>query len=173
MFVFVDKVVKAGAAERCVGSPFDGESFGWGDDGPERDLRAFIADASASTVKFSADSAAPEDLLCGRRRRVDMDSLEDVVDAEGGAEPSEFAVGDAGSIVNEGTLSAACCGVARRVPVLGFAGRSTPDGGWGSEEEEELLLAVVEREGCGGTVDGLVCLETGAFGLSSVRSEEP
>jgi hypothetical protein len=153
MFVFAEKVVKAGAAERCVGSPFDGESFGWGDDGPERDLRASIADASASTVKLSADSAAPENLLCDRRRRVGMDNLEEVVDAEGGAEPSEFAVGDAGSIVNEGTLSAACCAVARRVPVLGFAGRSTPGGGWGSEEEE-FLLAVVERESCGGTVDG-------------------
>jgi hypothetical protein len=153
IFVFVEKVDKAGAAERCVGSFFDKESLGWGEDGPERDLRTFIAGASASTVKLSADSAAPENLLCGRLRRAAMDSLEEVVGAERGAEPSEMAVGDAGSIVNEGTLSAACCGVTRREPDLGFAGRSTPGGGRGSEEEE-FLLEVVECEGCGGMADG-------------------
>jgi hypothetical protein len=111
MFVFAEKVVSVGvgAAEWCAGSFFiDKESFGRrGEDGPERDLRAFIADASDSTVKFSADSAAPDDLLCDRRRRAGMDSREDVVEADRGAELSELAVGDAGSIVNAGTLSAA------------------------------------------------------------------
>jgi hypothetical protein len=109
MFVFAEKVISVGAAEWCAGSFFvDKESFGRrGEDGPERDLRAFIADASVSTVKFSADSAAPDGLLCDRRRRAGMDSREEAVDADRGAELSELAVGDAGSIVNAGTLSAA------------------------------------------------------------------
>jgi hypothetical protein len=132
-----------------VGSFFDKESLGWGE-GP--DLRTFIASGSASTVKLSADSAAPEDLLCSRRRAAGMESLE-VVDAERGAEPSELAVGDAGSIVKEGTLSAASRGVARRVPDLCFPGRSTPGGGRGGKEEE-LLVGVVECEGCGAMADG-------------------
>jgi hypothetical protein len=77
MFIFAEKVVSVGmgAAEWCVGSFFiDKESFGQRrEDGPERDLHAFIADASDSTVKFSADSAAPDGLLCDRRRCAGID----------------------------------------------------------------------------------------------------
>jgi hypothetical protein len=115
IFVFVEKLVAAGA--ECgtggfFGGFFEGESLGCGDAGPERDLRAFTADASASTVKFSDDIVAPDGLLlCDRRRRAD--GLVEVVEAECGD-----VTGDAGSIVNEGGLSAACC-------------------------EEEFLLAIV------------------------------
>ena len=42
-------------------------------------------------------------------------------------------VGDAGSIVNEGKLFAACC-EPRRVLALGLGGRSKIGGGRGSEE---------------------------------------
>jgi hypothetical protein len=162
IFVLAENVDKAGAAERCVRSltVIDKEFLGWGEDGPERDLRAFIADARASTVKLSAESVVPEGLLCERRRRAGMDRIEEVVDAERGAEPSELAAGDAGSIVSEGTLSAACCGVARRGPDLGFAEGSTT-GGDRVSGEEEFLLGVVECEGCGDMTDGRVGLTAG------------
>jgi hypothetical protein len=55
------------------------------------------------------------------------------VDAECGAEPEGLTVGDAGSIVNEGKLFAACF-EARRALALGLAGRSRLGGGRGSEE---------------------------------------
>jgi hypothetical protein len=144
IFALAEKDDRAGAAERCVRSLtlIDKEFLGLGEDGPERDLRAFIADASASTVKLSAERVVPEGLLCDRRRRAGMDGI-DVVDAERGAEPSELAVGDAGCIVSEGTLSAACCGVARRGPDLGFAEGCTT-GGDRVSGEEEFLLGVVE-----------------------------
>ena|SRR5712671_1903318 len=145
MFDFAEKLVTVGPAERFGGDFSDGDSLACGDDGPERDFRAFIADASISTVKFSDDIVgAAEGLLCDRLRRVD--SLEDVVEAECGVEPNEVAVGDAGCIVNEGSFSAAFCG-ARLEPPLGFSGGSTP----GGEEEEEFLLVV---EG-GDTIEGV------------------
>jgi hypothetical protein len=144
MFVFVEKLVTVGPAERWGGVFFDWDSLGCGDDGPERDLRAITADASSSTVKVSDDIVAPVGLLCDRRRRVE-DNREDAVDAERRAELGGMVVGDAGSIVNDGSLSAACCG-ADRGAALGFPGRSTASGGWGSEEEE-LLLAVEVCEG--------------------------
>jgi len=149
IFVFVETLVTAGMgpAERCGGASFVCDSLTCGDDGTERDLRAFIADASSSTVKFSDDIVAPEGLLCDRRRRVD--NLEEVVDADCGAELNEATVGDAGSIVNEGSLSAACRGT-RRGPALDFPGRSAlGDDGLGSEEE--FLLAVEVCEGVGTT----------------------
>ena len=152
IFVFVETLVTVGMgpAERCGGASFVWDSLTCGDDGTERDLRAFIADASSSTVKFSDDIVAPEGLLCDRRRRVD--NLEEVVDADCGAELNEATVGDAGSIVNEGSLSAACCGT-RRGPALDFPGRSAlGDDGWGSEEEE-FLFAVEVCEGVG-TIEG-------------------
>jgi hypothetical protein len=149
IFVFVETLVTVGPAERCGGVFFVWDFLACGDDGPERDLRAFIADASSSTVKFSDDIVAPEGLLCDRRRRVD--NLEEVVDADCGAELNDATVGEAGSIVNEGSLSAACCG-ARREPALDFPGRSALGGGWGSEEEE-FLLAVEVCEGVG-TIEG-------------------
>jgi hypothetical protein len=105
-------------------------------------LRAFTADARSSTVKFSDDIVAVG-LFCDRRRRVD--NREDVVDADRRAELDSMVVGDAGSIVNEGSLSAVCSGAGRGA-ALDFPGRSTPDGGWGSGEEE-LLLAVEVCEG--------------------------
>lgn len=143
MFVFVEKLVTVGPAERCGGVFLDWDSLGCGDDGPERDLRAITADASSSTVKVSDDIVAPVGLLCDRRRRVE-DNREDVVDADRRAELGGMVVGDAGSIVNDGSLSAACC----RGPALCFPGRSTAGDGWGSEEEE-LLRAV---EVCVGVV---------------------
>jgi hypothetical protein len=65
MFVFVENDVTVGPAERCGGASFDADALGgpWGDDGLVRDFRAFIADASASTVKFSEDSVGTEDLF--------------------------------------------------------------------------------------------------------------
>lgn len=65
MFVFVENDVTVGPAERCGGASFDAGALGgaWGDEGLVRDFRAFIADASASTVKFSEDSVAADDLL--------------------------------------------------------------------------------------------------------------
>jgi hypothetical protein len=113
-------------------------------------------------VKLSAESVVPEGLLCDRRRRAGKDGME-VVDAERGTEPSESAVGDAGSIVREGTLSAACCGVARRGPDLGFAEGSTT-GGDRVSGEEEFLLGVVECEGWGDMTDGRVGLTGGGGG---------
>jgi hypothetical protein len=100
MFVFVEKLATLGLAERCGGVFFGGIFLGCGDDGPERDLRAFTVDACGSAIEPSDDFVAPEGLLCDRRRRVDI--LEEVVDAECGP---DAAVGDAGSIVNEGSLS--------------------------------------------------------------------
>lgn len=99
MFVFAEELATVGPAERGVF--FGGMFFGCGDDGPERDLRAFTVDTCASAVDPSNGFVPPEGLLCGRRRRVDI--LEEVVDAECGP---DAAVGDAGSIVNEGSLSA-------------------------------------------------------------------
>ena len=55
------------------------------------------------------------------------------MDAECGVEPEGLTVGDAGSIVNEGKLFAACC-EARRALTLGFAGRSRLGADRGSEE---------------------------------------
>jgi hypothetical protein len=102
MFVFAEELATVGLAERCGGVFFGGGIFlGCGDDGPERDLRAFTVDACASAVKPSDGFVAPEGLLFGRRRRVDI--LEEVVDAECGP---DAAVGDAGSIFNDGSLSA-------------------------------------------------------------------
>ena len=65
MFVFVENDVTVGPAERCGGASFDEDALGgpWGDEGFVRALRAFIADASASTVKFSEDRVAAEDLF--------------------------------------------------------------------------------------------------------------
>lgn len=107
MFVFVEKLVTVGPAERCGGAFFNRDSLVCGDDGPERALRAFTTDASSSTVKLSDDIVATECLLFARRRRAD--NLEEVVDADCGAELCDMTVGDAGSIVNEGSLSATCC----------------------------------------------------------------
>jgi hypothetical protein len=100
MFVLAEEVATVGIAERCGGVCFGGIFFGCGDDGPERDLRAFALDSCASAVEPSDGFVVPEGLLCDRRRREDI--LEEVVDAECGPD-----VGDAGSIVNEGRLSAA------------------------------------------------------------------
>jgi hypothetical protein len=104
MFVFAEELATVGLAERCGGGGvfFGGVSFGCGDDGPERDLRAFTVDTCTSAVKLSDRFVTPEGLLCDRRRRVDI--LEEVVDADCGP---DAAVGDAGSIVNEGRLSVA------------------------------------------------------------------
>src|SRR5712691_4803324 len=52
MFVFVEKLVTVGPAERCGGVFFDRDSLVCGDDGPECALRAFTTDASSSTVKL-------------------------------------------------------------------------------------------------------------------------
>lgn len=101
MFVFAEELGTVGLAERCGGVFFGRIFLGCGDDGPERDLRALTVDACASAVEPSDGFVAPESLLCDRRRRVDI--LEEVVDAECGP---DAAVGDAGSIVNEGSLSA-------------------------------------------------------------------
>jgi hypothetical protein len=101
MFVFAEELGTVGLAERCGGVFFGRIFLGCGDDGPERDLRALTVDACASAVEPSDGFVAPESLLCDRRRRVDI--LEEVVDA--GCGP-DAAVGDAGSIVNEGSLSA-------------------------------------------------------------------
>ena len=172
IFAFVEKLVTVGPAERCGGLFFDWDSLGCGDDGPERVLRAITADASSSTVKFSDDIVASVSLLCDRRRRVE-DTREDVVDADRRAELDGMVVGDAGSIVNEGRLSAACCG-ADRGPVLGFPGRPTPGGGWGGEEEEPLL-AVEVCEGVD-TIGGADLVGTGRAGGVSVLfsvGEEP
>jgi hypothetical protein len=105
MFVLVKELATGGLAERCGGVFLNGDAFRRGDDGPELDLRAFTVEDRAPVVEPSDDIVAPEGLLCARRRRVDI--LEEVVDAEGGA---DSAVGDAGSIVNEGNLSATCWG---------------------------------------------------------------
>lgn len=102
MFVFVEELAIVELAERCAGALFGGVLLGCGDGGPEGDLRAITVDACAWAVEPSDGFVAPEGLLCGRRRRVDI--LEEVVDAECGP---DTAVGDAGSIVNEGILSAA------------------------------------------------------------------
>ena len=103
MFVFAEEFATMELAERCGGVFFGGVFFGdvlrCGDDGPERDWRAFTVDTCASTIEPSDDFVAPEGLL-DRRRLVDI--LEEVVDAECGP---GAAVGDAGSIVNEGSLS--------------------------------------------------------------------
>ena len=80
MFVFAEELVTVGLAERRGGVFFGGISLGCGDDGPERDLCAFRVDVCASAVEPSDGFAAPEGLLCDRRRRVDI--LEEVVDAE-------------------------------------------------------------------------------------------
>lgn len=56
------------------------------------------------------------------------------MDAECGAEPEGLTVGDAGSIVNEGRLFAACCD-AWRTLALGLAGGSKLGGDRRSEEE--------------------------------------
>ena len=101
MFVFAEEPI-VGLAERHGGVFFGGDVLRCGDDGPERDLRAFTADACASAVEPSDGFVAPDGLLCDRRRRVDI--LEEVVDAECGP---DAAIGDAGSIVNDGSLSAA------------------------------------------------------------------
>ena len=106
MFVLVEKLVTVGPAERCGGVSFDRDSLECGDDGPECALRAFTTDASSSNVNVSDDIVAIECLLFGRRRRVD--NLEEVVDADCGAELFDMTVGDAGSIVSEGSLSATC-----------------------------------------------------------------
>lgn len=127
-------------------------------------MRAITADASSSTVKVSDDAVVPVGLLCDRRRRVE-DNREDVVDADRRAELGGMVVGDAGSIVNEGSLSTACCG-ADRGPALGFPGRSTAGSGWGSEEEE-LLLAVEVCEGAD-TIGGADLAGTGRGGGVSV-----
>lgn len=71
MFVVVEKLVTVGPAEaeRCGGVSFERDSLVvFGDDGPERALRAFTTDASCSTVKFSDDIVGTEGLLFGRRR---------------------------------------------------------------------------------------------------------
>jgi len=157
MFVFAEELATVGAAglaERCGGAFFDRDSLGCADDGPERDLPAFAVDANASAVEFSDDIVAPDGLLCDRRRRVDI--LEEVVDAESGA---EAAVGDAGSTVNKGSLSTACCG-ARRGPSLDLSGRSTPGSGWGSKDEEEFLLALEVCDGAD-TIEGADLVGTG------------
>lgn len=110
MFVFAEELATVGlVAERCGGGFFGGVFLGCvflgcGDEGPERDLRAFTVDACASAVDPSDGFVVPEGLLCDRRRRVDI--LEEVVDAEWG--PGAAAVvGEAGSIVNEGSLLSA------------------------------------------------------------------
>lgn len=168
MFVFVEEIGTVGVAERCGGAFFGGDALGCGDVGPERDLRAFTVEASAPV---SDDVVAPDGLLFGRRLRVDI--LEEVVDAECGA---EAAVGDAGSIVNTGSLSTACGG-ARPEPFLDLSGRSPPGSGWGSEDEEEFLLALEACEACdgadaieGGDLVGFE-LEVGVFMLLSVVGE--
>ena len=156
MFDFAEELatVGAGLAARCGGAFLDGDVLGCGDDGPERDLRAFTVDANAPVVEFSDDLGALDCLLCARRWRVDI--LEEVVDADCGA---EAAVGDAGSIVNVGSLSTACCG-ARSGPSLGLSGRSTPGNGWGCEDEEEFLLAVEVCDGAD-TIGGADLVGTG------------
>lgn len=166
MFVFAEELARVGAAglaERCDGAFFDGGALGCGDDGPERDLPAFTVDARASAVEFSDDIVAPDGLLFDRRRREDI--LEEVVDAEGGA---EVAVGDAGSTVNRGSLSTACCG-ARRGPFLDLSGRSTPGSGWGGEDEEEFLLALEVCDGAD-AIEG-AGLAVGVFMLFSAGGE--
>ena len=105
MFAFVEELGTARPAERWGGVFFDRDVLRCGDDGPERDLRVFTVDPRASADEPSDDIVAPEGLLCDRRRRVDI--LEEEVDAECGADGE---AGDAGSIVNEGSLSAACRG---------------------------------------------------------------
>ena len=130
MFVFAaEELATAGLAERCGGVFFGGVFLGCGDDGPERDLRPFTVDACETSDGFVA-----EGLLLDRRRRVDI--LEEVVDAECGP---DAAVGDAGSIVNEGKLSAAWRG-ARWGPSLDSE-LSAPNSGWAGEDEEDFLLA--------------------------------
>jgi len=105
MFAFVEELGTGRPAERWGGVFFDRDVLRCGDDGPERDLRVFTVDPRASADEPSDDIVAPEGLLCDRRRRVDI--LEEEVDAECGADGE---AGDAGSIVNEGSLSAACRG---------------------------------------------------------------
>ena len=163
MFVFAAEEL-ATVGERCGGVFFGGVFLGSGDDGPERDLRAFTVCTSA--VEPSDGFVAPEGLLCARRRRVDI--LEEVVDAECGP---DAAVGDAGSIVNEGRLSAAWRG-ARLGPSLDSE-PSVPSGGWEGEDEEDFLLAF----GCGG-VDTIEGTDFGSgfavvFMLLSAVGEEP
>jgi hypothetical protein len=173
MFDFAAELatVGAGLAERCGGAFFDGDALGCGDDGPERDLRAFTVDASVSVVEFLDDLGAPDCLFCGRRRRVDI--LEEVVDADCGA---EAAVGDAGSIVNTGSLSTACCG-ALPGPSLGLSRVSTLGNGWGSGDEEEFLLVVEVCDASDGTdtIGGADLVGTGlavgVFTLFSVGGE--
>lgn len=158
MFVFAEELDTVGAAERCDEASFGGDALGSGDDGPERDWPAFKVDASASAGEFLDDIVAPEGLLFDRRRRVDI--LEEVVDAEGGA---EAAVGEAGSTVNKGSLSTTTRRGARRGPSLDLSGMSTLGSGWG-EDEEEFLLAL---EVC----DGADTIEGGVFRLFSVGGE--
>jgi hypothetical protein len=144
MFVFAaEELDTVGLAERGGGVFFGGVFLGCGDDGPERDLRAFTVRASA--VEPPDGFVAPGGLMCDRRRRVDI--LEEVVDAESGP---DAAVGDAGSIVNEGRLSAAWRG-ARWGPSLDSE-LSVRSSGWEGEDEEDFLLAF----GCGGadTIEG-------------------
>ena len=164
MFVFAEEIGTVGLAERCGGAFFVGGVLGCGDVGPERDLRPF----TAKSVSVSDDIVAPDGLLCGRRRRVDI--LEEVVDAECGA---EAAVGDAGSIVNTGSLSTTCCG-ARPEPSLDLSGRSTPGSGWGSDDEEEFLLALEVCDGAD-AIEGADLVGTGlavgVFMLLSVVGE--
>ncbi len=162
MFVFAEELVTVGPAERC-----GGVFLGCGDDGPERDLRAFTVDTCAPAVEPSDGFVAPEGLLCDRRRRVDI--LEEVVDAESGP---DAAVGDAGSIVNEGSLSAATRG-ARWDPSLDSE-LSAPSSGWEGDEEDFLLAFEV----CDGvdTIEGADLgfeFAVGVFMLFSVVGEEP
>lgn len=72
-----------------------------------------------------------------------------LVDADCGAEPERLTVGDAGSIVNEGKLFAACC-EARRVLTLGLGGRSKIGEDRGCEEGFFVKVDVF----VGGTADG-------------------
>ena len=70
--------------------------------------------------------------------------------ADCGADPEGLTVGDAGSIVNEGKLFAACC-EARRTLALGLAVRSKLGGDRGSEDEGFFVEVDVL---VGGTAEG-------------------
>jgi hypothetical protein len=162
MFVFAEKLVTVGPAERC-----GGVFLGCGDDGPERDLRGFTVDACAPAVEPSDGFVAPEGLFCDRRRRVDI--LEEVVDAECGP---NAAVGDAGSIVNEGSFLSAATRGARWDPSLDSE-LSAPSSGWEGDDNDDFLLAFEVCDGADEGADLGFGFAVGVFMLFSVVGEEP